>query len=260
MKRKLFNPLTAFLMSGLLFAIPFLVFKSLGAFEIGLILSVVPTIRIGQILMAYYLAKTTQYCISEKSIYIQTGSDIGAKTITRPIEFFHTIEIEEVKYNLGNVICGYGENSGYEPYTLELLPDFQTAYDLIERIRHHQPLSGETEQKDPVLSEVPSFMDDTLIQRFPPPPSGGTPDDIFFGGTAQSYLRRKKRGKFLNPKSVSEYKFLDELPQESVADLQAELFGTDPELTGTFPDPTVNPLPELPEDQPQDDGFMQSGF
>ena len=128
----------------------------------------------------------------------------------------------------------------------------------IEQIREHQPMSEATEQKAPVLSAVPSFPEDVLIQRFPlPPPSGRTPDDVFFGNIDQSYLRRKNRGEFLNPDSVPEYVFPDELPQESFADLQTELFGADPELTGTFPDPTVNPLPELPDDS--GDQFMQQG-
>lgn len=59
---------------------------------------------------------------------------------------------------------------------------------------------------------------------------------------------------------VSEAEVMQILEQGDVQDLQAELFGADPELTDAFSDPTVNPLPELPEEQPQDDGFMQSGF
>ena len=39
------------------------------------------------------------------------------------------------------------------------------------------------------------------------------------------------------------------LPEESVADLQAELFGADAAQQGAFPDPTVNPLPELTDAQ-----------
>lgn len=47
-----------------------------------------------------------------------------------------------------------------------------------------------------------------------------------------------------------EYDGFVDLPEESVADLQAELFGADSELQGAFPDPTVNPLPELPDELP----------
>ena len=54
---------------------------------------------------------------------------------------------------------------------------------------------------------------------------------------------------------VSEAEVMQILEQGDVQDLQAELFGADPELTGAFPDPTVNPLPELPEDT--DNRFMQ---
>jgi hypothetical protein len=54
----------------------------------------------------------------------------------------------------------------------------------------------------------------------------------------------------------------DALPEESVADLQAELFGADAAQQGAFPDPTVNPLPELPDAQNDDKNgqFMQQGF
>ena len=256
MKYKLFSPLTAFLLFGLLPAIPLLMSKHTKAFTMGVMLVVFLIARIVQSIMSYFAAKNTHYCISEKNIYIQTGIDGGEETICRPIEYFHTIEIEELKYNLGTVICGYGKDSGYQSYKLEFLPDYQTAYDLIQQIRDHQPMSEATEQKESVRSEVPSFPEDLLIQRFPlAPPSDRTPDDIFFGDTDQSYLQRKNRGEFLNPNSVPEYEFPDELPQESVADLQAELFGANSELTGAFPDPTVNPLPEFPEDS--DDQFMQ---
>ena len=256
MKYKLFSPFTAFLLFGLLPAIPLLMSKHTKAFTMGVMLVVFLIARIVQSIMSYFAAKNTHYCISEKNIYIQTGIDGGEETICRPIEYFHTIEIEEVKYNLGTVICGYGKDSGYQSYKLELLPDYQTAYDLIQQIRDHQSMSEATEQKEPVRSEVPSFPEDLLIQRIPPPPpSCRTPDDVFFGNMDQSYLRRKKRGKFLNPNYIGEYEFPDELPQESVADLQAELFGANSELTGAFPDPTVNPLPEFPEDS--DDQFMQ---
>ena len=54
---------------------------------------------------------------------------------------------------------------------------------------------------------------------------------------------------------VSEAELMQILGKGNVQDLQTELFGADPELTGAFPDPTVNPLPELPEDT--DNRFMQ---
>ena len=137
MKYKLFSPFTAFLLFGLLPAIPLLMSKHTKAFTMGVMLVVFLIARIVQIIMSYFAAKNTHYCISEKNIYIQTGIDGGEETICRPIEYFHTIEIEELKYNLGNVICGYGKDSGYQSYKLEFLPDYQTAYDLIQQIRDH---------------------------------------------------------------------------------------------------------------------------
>lgn len=55
---------------------------------------------------------------------------------------------------------------------------------------------------------------------------------------------------------------LASLSNETVSDLQAELFGKNAEQQGAFPDPTVNPLPALPEqdNDGQDGQFMQGGF
>ncbi len=55
---------------------------------------------------------------------------------------------------------------------------------------------------------------------------------------------------------------LASLSNETVSDLQAELFGMNAEQQGAFPDPTVNPLPALPEQDNDglDGQFMQGGF
>ena len=58
---------------------------------------------------------------------------------------------------------------------------------------------------------------------------------------------------------VSEEELMQILEQGDVQDLQAELFGADPELTGAFPDPTVNPLPEFQEQGTENKQFMQGG-
>lgn len=58
---------------------------------------------------------------------------------------------------------------------------------------------------------------------------------------------------------VSEAELMQILGKGDVQDLQAELFGADPELTGAFPDPTVNPLPELQEQETENRQFMQGG-
>lgn len=58
---------------------------------------------------------------------------------------------------------------------------------------------------------------------------------------------------------VSEAELMQILGKGNVQDLQTELFGTDPELTGAFPDPTVNPLPEFQEQGTENKQFMQGG-
>ena len=58
---------------------------------------------------------------------------------------------------------------------------------------------------------------------------------------------------------VSEAELMQILGKGNVQDLQTELFGADPELTGAFPDPTVNPLPEFQEQETENRQFMQGG-
>lgn len=58
---------------------------------------------------------------------------------------------------------------------------------------------------------------------------------------------------------VSEEELMQILGKGDVQDLQTELFGADPELTGAFPDPTVNQLPDFPEQGTENKQFMQGG-
>jgi hypothetical protein len=83
------------------------------------------------------------------------------------------------------------------------------------------------------------------------------PEQAFFGAAQGTLLPRGKAQSFLES-AEEKAELLETLPEESVADLQAELFGANAAQQGAFPDPTVNLLPELPE--PQDDQgsmFMQ---
>ena len=75
-------------------------------------------------------------------------------------------------------------------------------------------------------------------------------------------LRKKSDSLFLGSAEEKQEAIIENLPDESVSELQAELFGANAEQQGAFADPAVNPLPELPE-PPQDNEqgqFMRRGF
>ena len=87
------------------------------------------------------------------------------------------------------------------------------------------------------------------------------PDAAFFGNMRSMTPVPEKQPTFLNPDAAAEREMLDKMPDESVSELQAELFGANAEPQSAFADPTVNPLPELPEPQDNEQGqFMQRGF
>ena len=88
------------------------------------------------------------------------------------------------------------------------------------------------------------------------------PDAAFFGNMRSITPVPETQPTFLNPDAAAERAMLDKMPDESVSELQAELFGADAEQQGAFADPTVNPLPELsePPQEHEQGQFMQRGF
>lgn len=77
----------------------------------------------------------------------------------------------------------------------------------------------------------------------------GDADAAFFGGIQGVIPVPGKNASFLTPDDTKE-EVLASLSDETVSDLQAELFGTNAEQQGAFSDLTVNPLPVLPEADP----------
>ena len=79
------------------------------------------------------------------------------------------------------------------------------------------------------------------------------PQAAFFGGMQNPVQETGVAGTFLESQPEADAALLERLPDESVADLQKELFAGEALQTNAFPDPTVNPLPqlsELPKPQP----------
>lgn len=77
------------------------------------------------------------------------------------------------------------------------------------------------------------------------------PQAAFFGGMQPEPAVPGSGERFFGSDPVSDAALLEKLPDESVADLQQELFGGEAMQTHAFPDPTVNPLPQLSEPQRQ---------
>ena len=72
----------------------------------------------------------------------------------------------------------------------------------------------------------------------------GDPQAAFFGDVRSMMPGPGEEPTFLDPDAATDEELLAMLSDDSVSDLQAELFGASAKLSGAFPDPTVNPLPE----------------
>lgn len=79
----------------------------------------------------------------------------------------------------------------------------------------------------------------------------GDADRAFFGDIQSLLPMPGKKASFLAKDGTKKKELLAALPDDTVADLQAELFGSEAEQQGAFPDPTVNPLPVLSGVMPQ---------
>lgn len=88
----------------------------------------------------------------------------------------------------------------------------------------------------------------------------GDPQQAFFGNMLNPAESSGKPRSFLNPDAAAEAEWLEQMEEESVRELQQELFGSESMQTHAFPDPTVNPLPELPEQSDDSSQFLQQGF
>ena len=124
-----------------------------------------------------------------------------------------------------------------------------------QSFRRAMPRKKYTVLKPPVQKQAgpvqPKQQYDTVVD----------PAQAFFGTAQGAPLPRSTAQSFLES-TEEKAELLETLPAESVADLQAELFGADAVQQGAFPDPTVNPLPELTDAQNDDKNgqFMQQGF
>lgn len=84
----------------------------------------------------------------------------------------------------------------------------------------------------------------------------GDPQAAFFGDVRSMMPGPGEEPTFLDPDAATDEELLAMLSDDSVSDLQAELFGASAKLSGAFPDPTVNPLPEWKA--PEDPFFSQT--
>ena len=111
--------------------------------------------------------------------------------------------------------------------------------------------------------DAPAAADKPRKSKKDPAVLKGDPQQAFFGNMLNPAEPSGKPRSFLNPDAAAEAEWLEQMEDESVRDLQQELFGSESMQTHAFPDPTVNPLPELPEQPPQSDDssqFLQQGF
>ena len=212
-----------------------------------------------------------QYWITAEGVYVRQRS----ATDDNPVHFVPYREIVQVKcFDVTNG-CGdlcyesgdktsvhFGQTGANMERLLYAVPNVQLAAEIIrvQKSAYCRKLDEEAEetgqdvrQPERTLPQgsvpAPEQTDTHRSVNAPEQPdthsSVTDPTQAFFGGVQMPDIKQKC---FLDSAAESgEWKEIP--PEESVADLQAELFGADAVQQGAFPDPTVNPLPELSDAQ-----------
>ena len=214
--------------------LPLIFFGPLQLLFIGIYLS--------RILNALTKASEVEYYATDQGIYTRKGKG-DAFRFTR-YDSIQEIHREPAAGKIGSIDLVLNHLNENETVSLPFIDNCDEVYRYI--------ISRRASQQEKKLE---SFTEPLIV----------TPDRV--QDPAQSFYSEALeenpgtiRGRNFLRHTVTANEFMKALTQETVEDLQNELFGADAELTGAFPDPTVNPLPELQEDQPQDEGFMQSGL
>ena len=266
---------TAF-MTGLM-AIPMLLFILVHMAPIWIFLYSIAT--------AKQAALDTRYCITNKGIYIQSGGAGKEKT-----QFVGFDEIQpataaqgkhDLKHRVGDVVCRYvtpivtypnGKRHVENYFRIDNTQDYAKA---VEIINTQKGLGYQGAQRKALTERnIPQELSQQLVQPqrremgsvftvrtdIPASPAASfsevmDPEQAFFGDMKHGLSSAPQSKTFLSEDDAPDAGLLESLPDESVEDLQAELFGADAAQQGAFPDPTVNPLPPLPEDQ--NGQFMQ---
>jgi hypothetical protein len=183
--------------------------------------------------------RNTHYWVTDCGIYVRMGASEHA-----PIRYFTYDTIRVIgsgvgKFQVGDVNFEAGPTeaqrtgSGYYRSAVQMhlrsLPDSTAVAQMMKAQKQKYEARCKRERRQAQLNNRMQVTDPQLA---------------FFGNTAavqpaQNFVQEP----------VPEAELLGSLPEESVSDLQAELFGADAAQQGAFPDPTVNPLPELSDAQ-----------
>ena len=154
--------------------------------------------------------------MTNKGVYLQTGTGKKTSVIFVPYAHIQEISCDAETLDYGNVTCTLRRENDFGSVSVPLkhVADYQGVKDIIVR---QLALYREAEQK--------------ALRR-----------------SADAHVPAEAVP-LLAVTDAFDAPLPDDLPEETVADLQAELFGADAAQQDAFPDPTVNPLPELPESQ-----------
>ncbi len=207
----------------------------------------------------------TRYYVTSKGIYAQNSNGTNTTTVFMSYAELNTIECERLNdlilYKLGTLTCRERNLGRFIRITNIQMPE------LVEGIINNQKERYELELETgipaalqdadyPIRMDIPA---DTIPETEP----AVQPEQTFFAVPVQQEYAAL-RNDFLDQTVIGGAEQLENLPDASVASLQQELFGGEAMRTQIFPDPTVNPLPELSKEMPEEkDGngqFMQRGL
>lgn len=220
----------------------------------GFIKYLISLLPIWMLLAGYIWGKSrgrhNRYCITTEGIYLKIGDGKTEQRIFAPYR-----RLEDVTCSTEGLPKKYGIVNCRQRKPTSDPNDSLSQYDYFIRlqcIRNYQIVASfireqieMTEKNGTAFEQAGVYPVRTDI---PPEPSEQdktpeSPQQSFYAAPEQPEYAAI-RNDFLDQTMIGAAEYLEQLPQESVSDLQTELFGTNAKRSGTFPDPTVNPLPE----------------
>ena len=215
---------------------------------------------LGGILKAKLKAGMIYYRVTNRGVYIRDGEADSERFIFKSYDEITAVSDEqnkhELRYGVGTVKLELAQphvkpnGIVVHELVLEKIPDYKRIAVLIRSYQEqYLPINETAEEtaavpaaeQNPVQEPVPeplyAIRTDIKPEQLAQGEAAADPQADFFGSMAPGST-------FLEPQ-VPEA----DLPDESLTALQKELFAGESVRTQVFPDPTVNPLPPLPEMQ-----------
>ena len=256
-----------FLVFTVLWMLCFLPFLTSGSFTFGEIALIIFEMTLPIWVFLVYLkidnhiSSNTWYYVTSKGIYLQKCFISPKTDIYYFNEFQKAASSEDgyVECTLKKPEIDYENGKQIENWTIRFAPPGgreDAARIIQEQIEKLQQLGAAADSPFPLRTDLPAEENITGTAVI-------DAGQAFFADLKHKRSTVKNRGDFLDESAIADTAAMKQSAADDFSQLQHELFGDEALQTQASPDPTVYPLPELPEQPPQSDDnsqFLQQGF